>query len=440
MDLQFGNKIKVGNKEYIIIKYLGRGGFKIAYLGNDISTGEKVVIFKPIKNGEQYFYYEVNNLKKFGDKLKWKCIPGIICPIGLTNNTIVTNYFTGVDMFDYIVRKIKKRSYINSNVACKIIYNTLKTMDIFQNKLSMLHLDIKPENLRINEHLEVGIIDMGLACDFTIPNDCKIRGQGTPVYIPPEIYMYNNVFIDNLGKIDVWALGCVFFELLYLRHPLETLITKSSREKGDISNVMKTIFTTYGYYIEDIIKANMIRNTENIGKVIDFERIENGGELTNDVVLNSLNIIILKMLRVDPKKRISIRRATKYISEIYSWVSEHEEKELFDNLSEYSDIDASESGIEETSDIEMENTSDIDMEDVSSSNKDQNDSDLYKLSIPYKKNKETDDIVLEKQGSDWSDESNEMEDSKSNWSKSSVEKIKKPLINLYNWLKKKEKN
>lgn len=473
--MKFGDKIRVGNNNYTILNFLGKGGFKMAYLGVESDSDRKVVIFKPVEGGQKYFEKEILVLKRFGDKLKWRCIPGLICPLALTLDTIVTNYIPGVDIFTYLQRKIQKQSYPNPDVACKIIYNTLKVMNILQNELSMLHLDVKPENLRINEDLEVGIIDMGLACDFSIPNDCKIRGQGTPLYMAPEMFIPGTLYSDNFGKIDVWSLGCVFYQLLYLRHPLEFLYYSYKNHLPTDSDNMKMIFVYYGLELETIIKRGMSRKEEYIGKMLDTLVEKEYENHDDDVVLKKLNKTILKMLRLNPHNRISLKRAFKEVSEVYELVLEKDEELMIEALS---DFDASEVTSFSQLDIEM----DIDLDKSMSQNlmdtgevvvsdnytqymdTDKNEEFDYKFKMDTDKSKIQVNPLEEENSMNeinsieelkWSDEEeSDYSDQELKYIEDLVEQQKReeqerqrnkkkrkqiPIVNLYNWLKNKKR-
>ncbi|CAJ1332926.1 unnamed protein product [Effrenium voratum] len=85
--------------------------------------------------------------------------------------------------------------------------------------LCIIHRDIKSENLFLEseDHLRIG--DFGLAKLMKKPTEIFIEQQivGTPLYLSPEICakgMYS-------AAGDVWALGCVLFELLSLSLPFE---------------------------------------------------------------------------------------------------------------------------------------------------------------------------------------------------------------------------
>jgi serine/threonine protein kinase len=484
--MKFGERITINNKVYIITRFIGSGAFKMAYLGIQKDTMNTVVIFKPVDKNKKYFEKEVSIMRKFGEKLKWACIPGLICPLAISEDTIITNYFSGVDMFRYIEKKMQKGKFTDSIIACKIMYNTLSTMNTFQNHLKMLHLDIKPENLRINENLEVGIIDIGLACDYSVPGDCKIRGQGTAIYTPPEFYMKGLLQNEEYGKIDVWSLGCVFYQLLFLRHPMEYLYYKYQKDFNKDTERMDYIYNVYSEQIESLIKKSMTRNEKYIEYIINPEtEVQILKEEEDDIVLNSLKEIVIKMLRIDPHRRISIARALKYTKEIYDWISEKE-----DNLSELSsDIDASDEVSLETNDTSIKKfftkdteESDINVDDMDilfeSSGLDESSlnskdiSEYYKLSQFKKKEDDNEPDKLLKNNDKDKDDDTDTEDEKSEestlsnkiankmikwienetfsnrindninrWMKKkreASEEKKKPMINIYNWLKRRK--
>ncbi len=72
----------------------------------------------------------------------------------------------------------------------------------------ILHRDLKPGNIFITEKDMVKVGDFGRA---------RVMSDGTPYYISPELCMgkpYNE-------KADIWALGCIVYELLSFERPFE---------------------------------------------------------------------------------------------------------------------------------------------------------------------------------------------------------------------------
>jgi NIMA (never in mitosis gene a)-related kinase len=100
---------------------------------------------------------------------------------------------------------------------------------IHRNKI--LHRDIKTLNIFMNKGEELKIGDLGVAKMLT-SNEFAQTMVGTPFYLSPELCEekpYNE-------KSDVWALGCLLYELCTYRHPFEaqnqaSLILKIIRGK-----------------------------------------------------------------------------------------------------------------------------------------------------------------------------------------------------------------
>src|SRR5207248_10145125 len=84
----------------------------------------------------------------------------------------------------------------------------------------LIHRDVKPGNILIEEHnatRRVYLGDYGLARDKTSASGLTSTGQwlGTADYVSPE-----QVMGETVGpRADVYALGCVLFEMLSGRVP-----------------------------------------------------------------------------------------------------------------------------------------------------------------------------------------------------------------------------
>ena len=79
----------------------------------------------------------------------------------------------------------------------------------------VLHRDLKAENLFCDGHGAVKVGDLGLGRLLSEQSSHARTGVGTPLYFSPEMCEerpYN-------AKSDIWALGCLAYELCALRPP-----------------------------------------------------------------------------------------------------------------------------------------------------------------------------------------------------------------------------
>lgn len=84
-------------------------------------------------------------------------------------------------------------------------------------KKKILHRDIKAMNVFLSKSEKVRIGDLGVAKALAENMDFARTMVGTPFYLSPEMCEekpYNE-------KSDVWALGCVLYELCTFKHPFE---------------------------------------------------------------------------------------------------------------------------------------------------------------------------------------------------------------------------
>ena len=83
----------------------------------------------------------------------------------------------------------------------------------YAESLGIVHRDIKPDNLMLDQHGAIKIADLGLASTTSEPQED--RAIGTPHFMAPEQVLKQS--LDH--RTDLYALGCTFYRLVTGRTP-----------------------------------------------------------------------------------------------------------------------------------------------------------------------------------------------------------------------------
>jgi len=202
-------------KNYIIEKELGKGTYGIVYKATK-KDDNKVCVIKQISlqglNESQK--KEVKSESEILKSINSKYVVKYYDSFEEENNlNIVMEYCESGDLNDFIENQKKTKHLLQENIVWKFFIKiTLGLADIHKSKI--LHRDLKSLNIFLKEGNDVRVGDLGVA---------KVLNQtffaktfiGTPYYLSPEICEdkpYND-------KSDVWALGCILYELCTYKHP-----------------------------------------------------------------------------------------------------------------------------------------------------------------------------------------------------------------------------
>jgi calcium-dependent protein kinase len=120
----------------------------------------------------------------------------------------VTDFCQGGELFD----KIIEEKYFTEAKAAKIIKQVLSAI-AYCHKRSLVHCDLKPENIMVEKDDVVRVIDFGNSA--LCAKDKKLSSKfGSVYYVAPEVLggSYNE-------KCDVWSIGVILFLLLCGKPP-----------------------------------------------------------------------------------------------------------------------------------------------------------------------------------------------------------------------------
>lgn len=250
-------------ENYEKIKSIGRGAFGTVYLCRRISDGCHFIIKQiPVEDMSKEERQGAINEVKVLSMLKH---PNIIAYIESFFEEkalmIVMEYAQGGTMYNFLEEREGK--LLDEDEIIRLFAQILLAIHHVHQR-NILHRDLKTQNILLNKTRKV--VKIG---DFGISKILNYASKansviGTPSYISPELCEgrpYNQ-------KSDIWALGCVLYELATLKKAFEA------------SNLPALVLK--------IMKGNFIPISERYSE--------------------DLKKLVLSLLQVDPTKRPTLRQ------------------------------------------------------------------------------------------------------------------------------------
>jgi len=204
------------NGEYEILGELGRGGMAIVYAANDLSLNRKVAIktMLPELIGKQVM---VQRFKREAQMAAGLSHPHIvqIHSVKETKKIVffVMKYIEGRSLGSII----EERGALDLDMARLIIQQSGSALS-FAHHRGIIHRDVKPANIMIDENGWAVMTDFGIAKSQEA-NQLTATGTtiGTPHYMAPE--QFNEK--PATGASDQYALGVVAYEALSGKKPFD---------------------------------------------------------------------------------------------------------------------------------------------------------------------------------------------------------------------------
>ncbi len=277
------------SSQYQIIKErIGAGSYATVYKVQR-KIDKQILVLKKIpfyQNENKANIEDAKNEARILKQLEYKYIVKCFDSFEENNSlNIVMEYCERGDLSSFLKEYKQKNKYLSENIIWKFfIQISLGLAYIHHHKI--LHRDLKTLNIFLTKNLDVKIGDLGVAkiLQNTLHAYTFI---GTPFYLSPEICEekpYNE-------KSDVWALGCILYELCTFKHPYNAKNQPALFLKI-ISGNYDPIGDNYNYsndlkkMIESLLEKNYVNRPsmkEIIVKSIFIEKANKLG-LFNDVM------------------------------------------------------------------------------------------------------------------------------------------------------------
>ena len=207
---------------YRILEKIGEGGMGEVWKAKDTKLGREVAI----KTLPEEFAKDADRLARFEREAKLLALlnhPNVASIYGLEESEgtrfLVLELVEGETLADRL-----KRGAIPAEESLKLGLQIAEALEAAHEK-GVIHRDLKPANIKVTPDGKVKVLDFGLAKAFagdavdidlskspTLNLEATKQGVilGTTAYMAPE--QARGRTIDT--RVDVWAFGCVLFEML----------------------------------------------------------------------------------------------------------------------------------------------------------------------------------------------------------------------------------
>ncbi|XP_029336328.1 serine/threonine-protein kinase Nek1 isoform X3 [Mus caroli] len=241
-------------EKYVRLQKIGEGSFG------------KAVLVKSTEDGRHYVIKEIN-ISRMSDKERQESRREVAVLANMKHPNIVQykesfeengslyivmDYCEGGDLFKRINAQ-KGTLFQEDQILDWFVQICLALKHVHDRKI--LHRDIKSQNIFLTKDGTVQLGDFGIARVLNSTVELARTCIGTPYYLSPEICEnkpYNN-------KSDIWALGCVLYELCTLKHAFEAGNMKNLVLKI-ISGSFPPVSPHYSYDLRSLLSQLFKRN------------------------------------------------------------------------------------------------------------------------------------------------------------------------------------
>ena len=270
------NYIKIKSKIYKRKNELGNGGYGHVFLVEDENDNKKYAIKQILFKGraesdinsienEIKILLDINNE---GNNDKNHIIKYYDSDKDNEYFNIRMEYCEGQSLRELINDKIDKNELIEEKTIYKYILDICLGIKTIHEK-KIVHRDLKPDNIFLTKDDKIKIGDFGISKKLDTLKQYLNTNAGTIYYMAPEIISNQNYNY----KVDIWALGCIIYELLTLKVCFEDKneeILKEKIKNKDHDKIRPHTYNSKWQELIDLLLQKDYLKRPSIDEIIDI--------------------------------------------------------------------------------------------------------------------------------------------------------------------------
>lgn len=193
-----------------ILEEIGRGGMGTVYRAEQVSLGREVAlkVLEKALTRDPVFVARFVAEARAAARLHH---PNVVQVFDVDHDGDTYYYSMELMHNGSLERLLKSRGKLSVEEATQVVLDAARGL-AYAESLRIVHRDIKPDNLMLDQHGHVKIADLGLALT---DEDDQTKLVGTPHFMSPEQVLRRK--LDH--RSDLYSLGCTYYRLLTGRTP-----------------------------------------------------------------------------------------------------------------------------------------------------------------------------------------------------------------------------
>ena len=261
------------NTNFELLNFVNSGSCGLVFEGKIKKTPNKRIGLKFLmgkimedkreKNQNQKRIKEYN----FQKKLHHKNITGLYGFYEIKNCSCIAMDYAKYGDLDYFQKKLIQKKYLSETL---IAYITIQILEGLQycHQCKIIHMDIKQQNILIDENLTIKITDFSVSQSYEFVKDggkFTLPLAGTSLYMSPEVLSKCEIDVEDCNKIDMFSLGTLLYNSAFGEFPYQLEYTDRKNFKGIYDkitqkNLVFPITKSYSFLFKNFLRGLLNKN------------------------------------------------------------------------------------------------------------------------------------------------------------------------------------
>lgn len=270
--------------KYKIVKKLGSGGFGSVYLAEDTF----LKTYRALKIPHRLGSHTEKAMQESILQTKLLDHPNIVKLLTVDvidhNIVMVMEFIKGTDLQTLLDKKNK----LDIQTALKYLKQLLSALD-FAHCHKVIHRDIRPSNILINEGNDIKVTDFGTS-KLLDQREYATTKIGSPPYMAPEQFEGRAVLAS-----DIYSAGCLFYEMvsglppIVLANPMEIYKKAKASKFLPLNKKVPSISFELNRIISKALAPSLEDRYKRVSDLIDdLERTEKKKKESNTMEIKSI--------------------------------------------------------------------------------------------------------------------------------------------------------